>query len=268
VELRRTSLKRKLDSFSPPCDLTGNIAVKVLFPIPVSGTRTLELKDRGRSLKKKLFDLLNQGDLDKALVEIGRLPPRQIINPLLSFIQSGNEKLKWGAVKAMAHVVRQLADSDLEAARVIMRRLMWNLNDESGGIGWGSPEAMGEILAAQSELAQEYAHMLLSYAREDGNYLEHQGLQRGLLWGIGRLSEKRPELVRGAAGLLLPYLESPDEVIRGLAARIMGILQVKEAQPVLRKLAEDDSAVVIMVENNLITVRVKDLAEDALRSIA
>jgi len=226
------------------------------------------LKDRGRSLKKKLLDLLNQGDLDKALVEIGRLPPRQIINPLLSFIQSGNEKVKWGAVKAAGHAVRHLADSDLEAARVIMRRLMWNLNDESGGIGWGSPEVMGEILAAHTGLAQEYSLILLSYARVDGNYLEHEGLQRGLLWGIGRLSEKRPELVREAAVFLLPYLESRDGVIRGLAARIMGLLQVKDAQPALRKLAEDESLLVLMVENHLTTIRVKALAEEALRAMA
>jgi HEAT repeat protein len=225
------------------------------------------LKDHGRSLKKKLFELLSQGDLDKALVETGRLPPRQIINPLLSFIQSGNEKVKWGAVKATGQVVSRLAESDLEAARVIMRRLMWTLNDESGGIGWGSPEAMGEILAAYSGLAQEYAHILLSYAREDGNYIELEGLQRGLMWGIGRLSEKRPEWVRGSAEFLLPYLQSQDEVIRGLAARVMGLLQVKEALPWLRELAEDESAVVIMVENNLVTVRVKDLAQEALRAI-
>jgi len=225
------------------------------------------LKHRGRSLKKKLFDLLNRGVLDEALVEIGRLPPRQIINPLFSFIQSGNEKVKWGAVKVAGLVVSQLAESDLEAARVIMRRLMWNLNDESGGIGWGSPEVMGEILAAHNGLAQEYAHLLLSYAREEGNYLELEALQRGLLWGIGRLAEKRPDLVRGASASLLPHLESQDEVIRGLAARIMGLLQVKEALPGLRNLTRDDSSFVIMIGGNLTTVRVKDLAEEALRSI-
>lgn len=225
------------------------------------------MKDSGRSLKKKLFDLLNQGDLEKALVEIGRLPPRQIINPLLSFLQSGEEKIKWGAVKAMGVVVSQLAERDLEAARVIMRRLMWNLNDESGGIGWGSPEAMGEILATHSGLAREYAHILLSYAREDGNYLEHEALQRGLLWGIGRLSEKRPELVREAAASLLPYLASQDGVIRGLSARIMGLLQIKEAQPELHRLTEDESELFILLQNNLTVLRVKDLAEEALRSI-
>jgi hypothetical protein len=225
------------------------------------------LKSHGRSLKKQLFDLLNQGDSDKALAEMGRLPPRQIINPLLSFIQSGNEKVKWGSVKAIGHVVGQLADRDLEAARVIMRRLMWTLNDESGGIGWGSPEAMGEIMAIHRGLAQEYAHILISYARQDGNYLEHEGLQRGLLWGIGRLSEKRPELVRESAGLFLPYLESRDAVIRGLAVRLMGLLRVKEAQPVLQTLAEDESAIALVIENRLAATRVKDLAAEALKVI-
>ena len=225
------------------------------------------MKSHGRSVKKQLFDLLNQGDSDKALAEMGRLPPRQIINPLLSFIQSGNEKVKWGSVKAIGHVVGQLADRDLEAARVIMRRLMWTLNDESGGIGWGSPEAMGEIMAIHRGLAQEYAHILISYAREDGNYLEHEGLQRGLMWGIGRLSETRPELVRESAGLFLAYLESRDAVIRGLAVRLMGLLRVKEAQPVLQTLAEDESAIALVIENRLAATRVKDLAAEALKVI-
>ena len=225
------------------------------------------MKNHGRSLKKKLFDLLNQGDSDKAFAEIGRFPHRQIINPLLSFIQSGNDKVKWGAVKAAGQVVTQLADADLEAARVIMRRLMWTLNDESGGIGWGSPETMGEIMASHGGLAREYGHILLSYAREDGNYLEHEGLQRGLLWGVGRLSEKRPELVRDTAGLFLPYLGSKDEGVRGLAARLMGLLRVKEARPLLQKLAQDESPISLVIENRLTMTRVQDFAEEALRVI-
>jgi HEAT repeat protein len=225
------------------------------------------LKNHGRGLKKKLFGLLNQGILDEALAEIGRFPPRQIINSLLSLIQSGNDKVKWGAVRAAGQVVARLADSDPEAARVVLRRLMWSLNDESGGVGWGSPEAIGEILAAHGGLAREYAHILLSYAREDGNYLEFEGLQRGLLWGVGRLSEERPELVREAAELFLPYLGSKDEGVRGLAARLMGLLQVKQAEPMLRQLAHDESPIGLMVENQFTTLRVKDLAEEALRAI-
>ena len=64
----------------------------------------------------------------------------------------------------MGQVVSNLADTDMESARVIMRRLIWNLNDESGGIGWGSPEAMGDIMACHERLAGEYHRLLVSYA--------------------------------------------------------------------------------------------------------
>jgi hypothetical protein len=87
------------------------------------------------------------------------------------------------------------------------------------------------------------------------------------MWGIGRLSEKRPELVRESAGLFLPYLESRDAVIRGLAVRLMGLLRVKEAQPVLQTLAEDESAIALVIENRLAATRVKDLAAEALKVI-
>ena len=57
--------------------------------------------------------------------------------------------------------------------------------------------------------------MLISYMREDGeelcqdgNYLEHPLLQRGLLWGVARLSRCRPHVLleRGAGPDILPYL--------------------------------------------------------------
>ena len=58
-----------------------------------------------------------------------------------------DELIRWRAVSAMGIVTAALADARMDAARVIMRRMMWQLNDESGGIGWGIPEAMGEIMA-------------------------------------------------------------------------------------------------------------------------
>lgn len=95
----------------------------------------------------------------------------------------------------MGAFVANLADEDIESARVIVRRLMWQLNDESGGIGWGAPEVMGEILARHEGLAGEYANILTSHIKEDGNSLEHEPLQRDALWGVARLAQVRPDLV-------------------------------------------------------------------------
>ena len=170
---------------------------------------------------------MKRGDFDVAVDELCGLPLRAAVNPLFSCIQQGDEKVKWAAVKAMGAVVAKLADQDMEAARIIVRRLMWNLNDESGGIGWGSPEAMGEILARHRGLAGEYAHILISYIREDGNYLENQVLQEGALWAIGRVAEIYPDLVGHAVPYLLAQMDSPSSTHRGLAARALGLLGVE-----------------------------------------
>jgi len=195
------------------------------------------------------------------------MPPRKLINPLFSFLYSGDPQIKWAAVKAMGQVVSTLADLDIEAARVVMRRLMWNLNDESGGIGWGSPEAMGEILACHEGLAREYAHIMISYMKEDGNYLELELLQRGLLWGIARAFSRRPGVFKEAAPLVMPYLQSQDASVRGLAAWVLGGMEFEPALKHLEPLTADDTLIEIYPESQLVRCRVKDMAEGAIKSL-
>jgi hypothetical protein len=89
-------------------------------------------KWRGRNLKRKVLDLLRAEDINQGLETIGSLPPRQVINPLFSFLCSTEPQVKWRAVKAIGEVVKNLAEEDMESARVIMRRMIWNLNDASG----------------------------------------------------------------------------------------------------------------------------------------
>jgi len=224
-------------------------------------------RQTGRALKRKTHELLKSADFDLALEELCRFPARQVINPLFSFLYNSDEQVRWRTVTAFGAVVSKLADRDMEAARIIMRRLMWNLNDESGGIGWGSPEAMGETLAHHEGLAKEYARILLSYARQDGNYLEHEILQRGLLWGIGRLSQVRPALVKDSVPYLIPYLKSGDATVRGLGAWIMGLLGLKEARPGLEQLTKDEAEIQLYSGHKLLNKQVRELAEEALEKL-
>jgi len=222
--------------------------------------KTGDKKEGRRALKRKVLETFMSEDLDVALETLLKIPGQKVVNALFSFLHSTNEKVKWAAVTAMGAVVAEIADEDMETARVIMRRLMWNLNDESGGIGWGSPEAMGEILACHEGLAEEYAHVLLSYAREDGNYLELETLQRGLLWGIGRLARERPHLVEGAVQYILPYLESGDAMVRGLGAWIIRDLCLEKADTALEKLEKDASEIQVFKDGMLVNCQVRDLA--------
>jgi hypothetical protein len=222
----------------------------------------------GRAIKRRVLDLLKSRDFDDALDELYRLPASRVISPLFSFLYNSDEEIKWAAVSAMGAVVAKVADEDLEAARIIMRRLMWNLNDESGGIGWGSPEVMGEILANHQKLATEFVHMLLSYTRTDGNFLENERLQRGLLWGIGRLSQSRPELVKHAIPYLIPYLTSQDASVRGIAAWVMGLLDAEEASPALVPLKKDEATLQLYIDRQIVECEVGRLAEEALERLS
>jgi hypothetical protein len=218
----------------------------------------------GRELRNKIFDLLSQRDLKKGLKEICQLPARLAVNPLFSFLFSLDENLKWRTITAFGEVVARLAKSDLESARIIMRRLMWNLNDESGGIGWGSPEAMGEIMARSQGLAEEYSTILVSYIRPDGNFLEHEVLQRGVLWGLGRLAYARSELVSYAAAFLPPFLDSQDPTLRGLAVWAAGALPVEKNLPFIKHLAEDSTSFKLFVDGEMIEKSICKLVAEVL----
>jgi hypothetical protein len=194
-----------------------------------------------RDLRRQTGLWLGRGP-DEAIPEtLSRQPARRLINPLLSFLCSREPLIKWRAVTAIGQVVAGLADNDMESARVIMRRLIWTLNDESGGIGWGAPEAMGEIMARHRRLAEEFRAVLISYLDPRRNYLEHEALQPGLLWAVGQTARSRKELMTEAAGLLPPYLSSRQADIRGHAVWAATALEDDRLRPLLGEMAGDQA---------------------------
>ena len=211
---------------------------------------------------------LGSGDIERAIDELRQLPGRRFVHPLLSAL-CAHEEVRWHAVTAMGALVAELASRDLESARVVMRTLMWNLTEECGGIAWGVPESMGEIMARNETLAREYVQILVSYMREDGNFLEFGPLQRGLIWGIGRLAQVERELLvaHHAGRYLLPYLESDDAAVRGLAAWALGSLGTGEAGGKLEALLEDHEEVQLYLDRRVVRSSVGDLARQALGEI-
>ena len=222
---------------------------------------------KGRIQKTRILKILSGNDADARTEALRHLPSGKVINSLFSFLYSQNETIKWHAVTAMGFLVRDLARGDMEKARNVMRRLMWNLNDESGGIGWGSPEAMGEILARHEGLSREYVPMLLSYANMDANYLELPMLQRGLLWGIGRVAEERDHRVTGSKSHFFPYLESEDPGVRGHAVRIVGLIGEEEDRPRLSPLLKDKSSYTTYFNHRCMTRHVGETVIEALISL-
>ena len=229
-----------------------------------------------RAIKKQVLDLLAGGDLVASRRALAGLPAGDVVHALFSAICRENPVVRWHAVTCMGDAVARIAADDLEAARIILRRFLWSLNDESGGIGWGAPEAMAECLCRDERLAGEYAHMLVSYMREDGeelcqdgNFIEHPLLQRGVVWGVARLAGCRRELLQqlGAGRDLGRYLEAEDPELRGLAALAAGRLREATLRPLLQGLRADTAPLSWYDEGALHQTTVGALVRDALEEL-
>ncbi len=230
-----------------------------------------------RKLKNEVFAILARADLGQVLEALAGFPAKEVVNVLFSAICQTDELIRWHAVSAMGVNVRRMAEADMEEARIIMRRLLWSLNDESGGIGWGAPESMGEIMHEHAGLAREYAHMLISYTRpdgpeleQDGNFLEHETLQRGLLWGLDRMCDRRLELLleKGLPADIPPYLDSGDGTVRGLAVKLCGRLGVAGVDQRLAELRTDTTSFTWYHEGKFLRLTIGELASQALDGAA
>lgn len=226
-----------------------------------------------RDLKRRVRELLLGPNWREALESLAALPARQLPGPLFSLLLDKDELVRWRAVEAFGRTIARMAGSaqpgeGIEAARVVLRQCLWRMNEESGGLGWGIPEALGESLARHRRLAGEFHRMLASYVREEvrgeGNYLEHAALRRGVFWGLGRLAQSFPELVAGEKAALLAGLADEDGANRGLAAWALGLAGQSEAAAGLEALLPDASDVTLFLDGELLRTTTGELARQAL----
>jgi len=199
-------------------------------------------------------------------------PLNDLVNPLFAAICRTDTVIRWNGIYTFGKVIGRIADQNIENGRIVMRRFLWSLNDESGGIGWGAPESMAEAMVNHPQLCKEYLHMLISYTQEDGpelcqdgNYIELPELQRGVLWGLSRLIENSPQEFSRFDCIddLADYLRSGDHVVRALAGRCLCRLGRKDK--VLERLSDSDGlddAVEYYLEGRLTSFTVNELLSD------
>ena len=237
-----------------------------------------------RDLKRTLRHILSGDGWAEGLAELDGVPARRLTGPLFSLLLDTSEVVRWRAVSAFGVTVARMADSrepgeGLEAARVVLRQCLWRLNEESGGVGWGVPEALGETLSRHRRLAVEFHRVLASYVREpehgEGNSLDHVPLRRGVYWALGRLAQAHPDLLEGEVATLRAGLKEEDGACRGLAAWALGILGssagcalAKDAAAELAALASDAAEVALFADGMLLQTTVGALATEAGKQLA
>jgi hypothetical protein len=223
-----------------------------------------------RQVKRLVREALAADDWRERLPELaGQSGPlkQSLLTALLAALSSGQSLVRWRAVNFLGRVVADIARAEPEAGREVMRRLVWGLNEESGAVAWGAPEALGEIMAQSPLLAEEFANLLISYVSQCDMALDFAPLKIGAVWGLGRLSQARPELMRerSAEEPLLTLSEEPDPQVRGLAAWALGWLGGERARQRLGELTGDDAPLELFEGGELRLTSVGQVAGEALQ---
>lgn len=120
------------------------------------------------------------------LVALARERPGRVVRFLAGRLCVANQDEKWRAVRAFGVLARE--PDVFTDARILdlLQRFLWALNDESGAVPYGVPEAMGEILAARPEHRPSILPILCGMLTEAETF-QTGVIERGIYWAMGRI---------------------------------------------------------------------------------
>jgi hypothetical protein len=174
--------------------------------------------------------------------------------------------IAWRAVSALGLAAGTIADRDPEYVRVHLRRLMWLLSDESGGIGWKAPEAMGEMIRSRPHLFCEFIPILIAVL--DMEPEDVPSFRAGTLWALDRLAQIVPERISPAAHLILPCLHDPDAQVRGLALLCLSQIKHPVSRQDLEMLLRENKPVLFYQDGQMMELNIAQLCAQVTQNLA
>jgi len=181
--------------------------------------------------RRELKGLVEQGDVD-AIVTWARQVSDAPAMLVTRFIDR-DDRRRWTATVALARVLEEVAATgELETIRVIIRRLLWNMMEESGGLAWHGPEAIAEILVRVPVLQPEYGRIVAAY-------IDEEPFEASALYLIGRLAPRTPEQFEDLKDRITDALAWPDPFARAHALRALAAIRPNAARKRACLLLED-----------------------------
>src|SRR4030043_1527250 len=213
-----------------------------------------------KSIKQRVRGLLEQRDYDRLLELCEK--DRHFWKELRFSLYDIDERLRWSAIETVAKFMQRWWQAgEKEKVRDYIRNLFWSIMDESGGIGWGGPQTIAEIIVNIPELLDPYGSMMIAHT------FEEPPLIKGGLWGIGRLGKLSAEAITFFQDIVLEVFRSEDAETLGLAAWAMGEAGFKPALPFLERLLERKEKVQIYIKGYFHEKPLGQWAKEAISKI-
>lgn len=204
----------------------------------------------------RLREWLLRGDM--RAIEAFAETNRRVLSFLTALTYDRDPQVAWNAVRALGLSAALIADSDPEYVRVHLRRFVWLLNDESGGIGWRAPESLAAVIAAKPELFAEFVPIFISILDMEPEDAVHFRL--GALWGLALLAPLFPDQVQTRQQYLADCLTDEDPQIRGLAVWCLRRLDILKLYASTSDLLADQSKFDLFTGEKLVHTSIAQIA--------
>ncbi len=204
--------------------------------------------------KEQIQALILAGELEEIVRIIGK--QKSALRYLLRLLCSLDNLVKWRTVETVGLLGAWWFDQGrAEETRILLRKFLWTLNDESGGIGWGSAECIGEIVSLRPQSFADFAPVLLTYTEEEI-------LLPAVIWGGWRIARQAPELVQEFIPDYWPYLKHPDPEVRGYTYLW---LQTAGADLASITWERDNAGFKLYHNRQIVEVKLKDLLRNEVK---
>lgn len=176
---------------------------------------------RNARRKALVREYLTNRDLDS--LENWARDERHPMRTLSSLLFDPERLVRWRAIEGLGRVAAIEAGTEPDRVRRQVSRLLWLMNDESGGLCWNAPEAIGEIIRNVPGLIDEYGQLLPSFFIEEP-------FEAGSRWAVSRVGHLKPEMFERALDDLTWSLKDKDPTIRGFSLMAMAAVSPKRAR--------------------------------------
>lgn len=215
-------------------------------------------KSGKKEMKAIIKGLLETGDFE----EIKRLSIQEkgVIRWLISLTYDKLDVISWRAIEAMGVVSKEISKRNPEIIRETIRKLLWSMGEESGGIGWSAAEMIGEIIRENPEMYGDIIPILWSFKEEEM-------FRPGVIRAMYRIGEVRQDLIAFILNDLQDMLIDKSPAVRGYAALIIGILRDRNYIEGLKVLLRDNNKMLFFQDGAIVEKKVSDIAKDSIEAI-
>jgi len=110
----------------------------------------------------------------------------RVLRYLTGQLYSDDAEKKWRTIHVLGALAGDTRLMDEQRARDLLQRFVWALNDESGAVPFGIPEALAELLVVRPEFQDSFLPILCALLTEP-EMSQTGEIERGALWAVGRV---------------------------------------------------------------------------------